>query len=137
MGEALPPPPSRLESKRRYESVAPRAIAVEVFRVTPSGEMFRLTGGIRRLRYHRGYVKGAPPKPGQVVKLNIECPPIGVRLDRGDRLHLQIGSAAIPAYAPNPNTLDPIATAKESIVATSRVWHSTLRESYFAVSIRP
>ncbi len=95
-----------------------------------------LTGSIHRLRYHRSYDKDTPSKPGQVTKLVIDCPPIGCRLGPGDRLHLQIGSAAIPAYAPNLNTFDPIATATESVIATSRVWHSTGRESYVAVSIR-
>lgn len=111
--------------------------AVELFRVTTSGGMFRLTGSIRRLRYRDGYDNDSPVKPGQVTKLVIDCPPIGCRLDPGDRLHLQIGSAACPAYAPNLNTLDPIATATEPVTATSRVWHSAGRESYITVSTRP
>lgn len=117
-------------------SAADTDFAAELFRVTPGDNMFRLTGSINRLRYHRGYDKDTPAKPGQVTKLVINCPPIGCRLDPGDRLHLQIGSAAIPAYAPNLNTLDPIATATEPVIATSRVWHSVGRESYVAVSIR-
>lgn len=111
-------------------------LAAELFRVTPTGGMFRLTGGIHRLRYRHGYDEDAPVEPGQVVKLVIRCPPIACRLEPGDRLHLQIGSAAIPAYAPHLNTLDPIATAKDSVIATSCVWHSARRQSYVALSVR-
>ena len=110
--------------------------AVELFRVTPGGAMYRLTGNVRRLRYHRGYAKGEPVTPGQITKLIIDCPPIGCRLNPGDKLHLQIGSAALPAYAPNLNKLDPIHSATESVIATSRVWHSPGRKSYITVPVR-
>ena len=110
--------------------------AVELFRVTPSGGMYRLTGSIQRLRYRDGYDQDSRLEPGHVDKLVVDCPSIGCRFQPGDRVHLQIGSAAVPAYAPHLNTLDQIASATKPVIASSRVWHSTGRRSSVALSIR-
>ena len=111
--------------------------AVELFRLTKEGKMFRLTGGIQRLRFRRGYDQDQPVTAGRIAKVVIDCPPIGLRLEEGDRLHLQIGSAAAPAFAPHLNTLEPIYSAKNAVVATNRVWHAPKRESYLAISLTP
>ncbi|MHC5108888.1 MAG: CocE/NonD family hydrolase [Planctomycetota bacterium] len=118
-------------------SAADTDVAVELFRLTASGEMYRLTGGIQRLRYREGYEHDSPVQPGQVVAVQIECPPLGTRLDVGDRLHLQVASAATPAFAPHLNTLEPLPTATKPVVAINRIWHGSAYESYVQLSGRP
>ena len=47
----------------------------------------------------------------------------GVRILKGHRVRLQIASAAVPKFAPHPNTLEPPASAVEAIIARNRVYH--------------
>ena len=45
------------------------------------------------------------------------------------RLHV-IGSAALPAYSPHTNTLEPIARAVKTVVAVNRVHHTAEHASF-------
>lgn len=93
--------------------------AASWYRLTKDGRLVPITGGVQRLRYRNG--KDDPVRPGTVAEVTIDCWATGIRFDPGDRIRLEIGSTAYPAYARNLNTLDPPATAKKGVVATNRI----------------
>ncbi len=101
--------------------------AVELFRVTPSGEMIQIAGGIQRLRYRTG--RDEPVPPGTVVEVVIDAWATSIRLAQGERLHLQVSSSQFPVYARNLNTLEPPVAARDAVVATNQVFHSHVRPS--------
>jgi hypothetical protein len=42
---------------------------------------------------------------------------------KGHRLRLQVSSAAVPAFAPHTNTLEPPGSATSAVIAQNRVYH--------------
>lgn len=109
--------------------------AVEVFRQTPAGRMSALTSGIQRLRYRTG--SDEPVTPGTIVPVEIECLTTSQRFEKGDRIRVQIASAAVPVFARHLNTLDPLPTATRAVVATNRIHHSPDHPSTITIPVIP
>ncbi len=107
----------------------------EWFRLMPDGRMYGIASGIQRLRYRLG--KDAPAKPGEIVQVEIDCWATSLRLEKGDRIRLQVSSWGFPGYARNLNTLEPQATATKPVVATNRVTHDAKRPSFLLLPVVP
>ncbi|GEM_PF-6907562 len=103
------------------------------YRLTKEGKLVPITGGVQRLRYRTG--RDAPVKPGEIVPVEIDCWATGLRLEKGDRIRLEVGSTAFPAYARNLNTLESPLTARKAVVATNRVYHDPKRPSYLLLPV--
>jgi predicted acyl esterase len=91
--------------------------------VHPNGEARQLCDGNLRLALHDSLEKLDPVPPGEIARIRIDMWATGVRIFKGHRLRLQISSAAVPAFAPHTNTLEPPGSATEVVVATNRVYH--------------
>jgi putative CocE/NonD family hydrolase len=85
--------------------------------------------GIRRARYRNGYDREEPLIPGKVERFRIELFDIAHRFEPGHRIRLEISSSAAPAYSPNQNTGNPVATDTEWKVARQTVYHDRARPS--------
>lgn len=108
---------------------------VEAFVLRPDGKMRIFAAGIQRLRYRHG--RDEPVRPGEAVEIRIDCGANGLRLEKGDRIRLQVLSSAFPAYARNLNTLDPPATAGKPRAAANTVYHDAARPSFLVLPIVP
>jgi hypothetical protein len=111
--------------------------AASLLRVTPAGERFAIHGGIQRLRYASDPRRDAPVPPGTVVEVRIDCWASGLRLEKGDRLLLQLSSWVWPGYGRNLNTLEPQSTAKDGVVATNTIHHDSARPSHVLLPVVP
>jgi len=91
--------------------------------VYPNGEARQLCDGNLRLCVRNSLEKRDPVPPGEVAKMRIDMWATGVRVLAGHCLRLQISSAAVPAFAPHTNTLDPPGSATRVVIAQNRVYH--------------
>jgi putative CocE/NonD family hydrolase len=110
-------------------------VAVEVARVTPDGKMLGIMGGIQRLRYRNG--RDEPVRPGEPVRVTVDCWASGLRLSKGERIRVSIGSNGFPGYARNLGTLEPPATATRIVVATNRILHDAAHPSAVILPVVP
>jgi len=69
--------------------------------------------------------------PGEVYRLRIDLGPVGVRLEPGVRLRLDVSSSDFPQWDRNLNTGGPlyVEPASAAVVATQAVYHDSTRPS--------
>lgn len=95
------------------------------------GVSTNLKEGILRARFRDSLAQPAPLVPGEVYRLRIDLGPVGVRLEPGTRLRLDVSSSDFPQWDRNPNTGGPLYTepAAAAVVATQAVFHDASRPS--------
>lgn len=93
---------------------------VDVF---PDGRALIVCEGIIRARYREGPDRPKLMAPGVVYPFEIELAHTAVEFQKGHRIRLEISSSNAPRYDVNPNTGREIATERERIVATQRIFH--------------
>lgn len=91
--------------------------------VCPNGEARQLCDGNLRLCLRNSLERREPVPPGEIAKIRIDMWATGVRVFAGHRLRLGVSSAAVPAFAPHTNTLDPPGHATRVVIAQNRVYH--------------
>ncbi|MBU0616110.1 MAG: CocE/NonD family hydrolase [Planctomycetes bacterium] len=91
--------------------------------VHPNGEARQLCDGNIRLALRDSLEQRDPVPPGEIAKIRIDMWATGVRIFKAHRLRLQISSAAVPAFAPHTNTLEPPGSTTRIVIATNRVYH--------------
>lgn len=116
-------------------SAADADFVVAVHKLSPDGRMLRICAGIQRVRYRDG--KDAPVPPGEVAKITVDCWASSIRLEKGDRIRIEVGPTGFPGYARNLGTLEPLATATEAVVATNRVLHDPEHPSHLVLPVVP
>lgn len=85
--------------------------------------------GIRRARYRNGYDREELLIPGQAQDFRIELFDIAHCFQPGHRIRLEVSSSAAPAYSPNQNTGNPVATDTEWRLARQTIYHDGARAS--------
>jgi putative CocE/NonD family hydrolase len=103
-----------------------KAKLVDVF---PDSRALIVCEGIVRARYQNGFDKPELLQPGAVYPFDIEAGNTAVQFQAGHRVRLEISSSNSPRYDPNPNTGRDIATDRDPVPATQRVFHSRARPS--------
>lgn len=99
--------------------------------VDRAGVSTNLKEGILRARFRDSLAAPAPLTPGEVYRLRISLGPIGVRLEAGTRIRLDVSSSDFPQWDRNLNTGGPLYTepATAAVVATQAVFHDSSRPS--------
>ena len=95
------------------------------------GVSTNLKEGILRARFRDSLAEPAPLVPDAVYRLRIDLGPVGVRLEPGVRLRLDVSSSDFPQWDRNLNTGGPLYTepATAAVVATQAVFHDSTRPS--------
>lgn len=104
------------------------ALVTEVF---PDGQSIAFHGpvGVLRARYHKGLDREVLLTPGVATEFTLSLGPAGHQLAVGNCLRLCIFSAAFPAYDPNTNTGNPVATDIEYRIAKQTIYHTAGKAS--------
>jgi hypothetical protein len=108
-------------------------LSVAFNRVAPGGGQYGIVGGIQRARYRTG--KDEPIKPGEPFQMVVDCWASGIRLEKGDRLRVEVSSWGFPGYARNLGTLEPPATATTIKVARQKILHDAEHPSAVIVPV--
>ena len=95
------------------------------------GVSTNLKEGIVRARFRDSLAKPVPLVPGEVYRLRIDLGPVGVRLEPGTRVRLDVSSADFPQWDRNLNTGGQLYAepATAAVVATQAVFHDASRPS--------
>ncbi len=98
---------------------------VNLVDVFPDGRAVRLgpVTGIVRARYRLGMGREELLLPGSVERYRIDLHDIGHRFLAGHKIRLEVTSSWYPAYNPNQNTGNPVATDTEWRVAEQTIYH--------------
>ena len=110
------------------------ALVTEVF---PDGQSIAFHGpiGTIRARYHEGLHSEALLAPNEPMEFLISLGPAGHQIAVGNRLRLSIFSAAFPAYDPNTNTGNTVATDTEQRTARQTIFHTQDKPSVLQLPI--
>ncbi|MDA1279735.1 MAG: CocE/NonD family hydrolase [Chloroflexi bacterium] len=93
--------------------------------ITREGLAVNLTYGIMRARYREGFDREVLLDPGVPQRYSIKLNPIGIEIQPGQRLRLDISSSDFPNFDRNHNTGKDFWTDKELRVANQTVFHSS------------
>jgi putative CocE/NonD family hydrolase len=90
-----------------------------------------LKEGIVRARFRDSLASPSLLEPGEVYRYTIALGPVGVRLEAGQRIRLDVSSADFPQWDRNLNTGGPLheEPATAAVTATQAVFHDSLRPS--------
>jgi len=108
--------------------------------VFPDGRAVALgigPGGIIRARYRHGLDHTELVTPGKVEKYTIDLAHIGHAFLPGHRIRLEISSSSYPAYNPNQNTGNPVATDTEWRTAQQAIHHDRRYPSRLILPVIP
>lgn len=94
---------------------------VDVF---PGGQALILCEGVVRARYRHGLDQPALLPVGQTNVFDLPVGNTAVQFQAGHRIRLEISSSNYPRYDANPNTGTEIATERNPVLATQRVFHT-------------
>ncbi len=108
-----------------------------LYRQTAKGELYLIRYGVQRLRYAANPKEDRPVSPGEVTRVAVDMWATGTRLEKGDRLVLQISSWSWPSYARNLNTLEDVLVAEKGVVANNTVYHSREYPSHLLLPVVP
>ncbi len=92
---------------------------------------------IFRARYRFGYQREVPLTPGRPTKLVLDLYDVAHTFLPGHRVRLELSSSAFPAFNPNQNTGNPVATDIEFRVARQMIFHDGQRASRLFLPVAP
>ena len=87
----------------------------------PDGRSILLAQGRLGARFRNGLEYPELLVPGEVYRYRIELTEVAYAFPRGHRIALAVTSSSFPAFARNPNTGEPIATAVEWRAAYNQI----------------
>jgi hypothetical protein len=98
-----------------------------------------LKEGIVRARFRASLSNPLPLEPGVIVRYAIALGPVGIRLEAGQRIRLDVSSADFPQWDRNLNTGGALGRepATAAVVATQTIFHDTLRPSRLLLPLVP
>lgn len=90
-----------------------------------------LTEGIVRARFRQSVSAPLPLEPGEIAQYRISLGPVGVRLEAGQRIRVDVSSSDFPQWDRNLNTGGLLGTepGTAAVVATQTVFHDSRRPS--------
>jgi putative CocE/NonD family hydrolase len=99
--------------------------------VDRDGTSINLKEGVVRARFRDSFAEPSLLDPGEVYRFSIPLGPVGVRLEPGKRIRLDVASSDFPQWERNLNTGGPpgMEPATAAIVATQAVFHDSTRPS--------
>jgi len=101
------------------------------------GEIRYLAEGRIRARYRKSHARPELLEPGEVFAYTIDCWQTGVTVVTGERLRVEVASAAFPLFSRNLNTGGHNETETEYVVAHQVIYHDALRPSHLLLPVIP
>ena len=103
----------------------------------PEGYNMNLSDSIARARYRKSREKPSFLTPGEIIPLQIVLYPTSNLFAKGHKIRLDISSSNFPRFDVNPNTGEPIALNRKSIIAENTIYHEKGHPSCILLPIIP
>jgi hypothetical protein len=98
--------------------------------VLPDGTAWNLADSIIRARYREGLDREVLMEPGETYELRFDLPPVGVEIQVGHRLRLEVSSSNFPHFERNLNTGGRNWDEVSWVVAENAVHHGPSHRSH-------
>jgi putative CocE/NonD family hydrolase len=103
---------------------------VTLVEVDAAGKTFELVQGRLRARYRASMARPTLLTPGKIEKYTLDLWQTGITVKKGDRLRVEIASAAFPVWSRNLNTGGHNETETAHVPATQAILHSPAYPSH-------
>ena len=104
--------------------------------IYPDGKEILMLDNIRRLKFHNGFDKAEPVKPGDIAKLDLDLWSISLIVNKGHRIGVQVSSSNYPRFETNPNTGDDFPKEDNLRVAKNTVYMDKEHSSAIILPMR-
>jgi putative CocE/NonD family hydrolase len=103
----------------------------------PGGFDLNIGDGILRTRFRESLAKEKLMQPGEIVKVTIRLYPTSNVFKKGHRLRVDVAGSNFPRFDINPNTGEPLAEQRRSLVATNTIYHDAEHPSRIILPVVP
>jgi hypothetical protein len=104
--------------------------------IYPDGKEILMLDNIRRLKFHNGFDKAEPVRPGDIAELDIDLWSISLILNKGHRIGVQVSSSNYPRFEKNPNTGDDFPKEDNLRIAKNTVYMDKEHSSAIILPVR-
>lgn len=108
-----------------------------LYAITETGvpRFIGVTFGVLRAQFRNSMAEPDPIEPGRVYAYDLDLGHTAATIQKGQRLRLEIASAAFPEYSRNLNTGEPSELGTEFLVAHQRVYHDANHASFLQLPV--
>ncbi len=103
----------------------------------PGGFDMNIADGILRTRFRDSLASEQLMTPGEICKITIKLYPTSNVFKKGHRIRVDISSSNFPRFDVNPNSGEPLAQHRKTVVATNTVYHSQMYPSRIILPLIP
>ncbi|MEW5923748.1 MAG: CocE/NonD family hydrolase, partial [Candidatus Zixiibacteriota bacterium] len=104
-------------------------------KVDSNGQVFPLTHGVIRARYHKSMSKPELLVPGDIYEYHIDMWQTGLTVMPGERLRVEVASASFPMFSRNLNTGGHNEMETEFITAEQTIYHDKEHPSHIILPV--
>jgi hypothetical protein len=110
---------------------------MRVMEVEPDGKIFVLAEGKIRARFRKSMSEPELLEPGKVYEYPIDLWQTGITIPKGNRLRVEVASAAFPLFSRNLNTGGHNETETDYVPAEQAVYHDAAHPSHILLPVLP
>jgi len=110
---------------------------MRISKIDNDGQIFHLVNGVIRARYHKSFSEPELLEPGKVYEYHLDLWQTGITIKKGEKLRVELASAAFPRYSRNLNTGGHNETETEFISADQTIYHSKKYPSHILLPVIP
>lgn len=103
----------------------------------PGGFDLNIGDGIARARFRDSLREEKLMTPGEVYRMTVRLYPTSNVFKKGHRIRIDIAGSNFPRFDVNPNTGEPLAQHRRSVVATNTVLHDAEHPSHVVLPLVP
>jgi putative CocE/NonD family hydrolase len=104
-------------------------------KVDANGRVFPLVHGVIRARYRNSFSRPEMVTPGEICEYHLDLWQTGITIPQGERLRVEVASAAFPMFSRNLNTGGHNETETTYVSATQEVYHDTAHPSHVLLPV--
>lgn len=95
----------------------------------PLGFAMNLTEGVLRARFRDSFERPTQLEADEIYEIEVVAPDTANRFGAGHQIRLDISSSSFPRFDVNPNTGEPVALSRRSVIATNTIHLGRTRPS--------
>jgi len=103
--------------------------------VKENGDVFPLTHGVIRARYHNSFTAPELLEPDEIYEYHLDLWQTGITIPVGAKLRVEVASASFPMFSRNLNTGGHNETETEYMIADQRIYHDPEHPSHILLPV--
>jgi putative CocE/NonD family hydrolase len=99
------------------------------------GRVFPLVHGTIRARYRESFSAPKLLTPGEICEYRLDLWQTGITIEKGNKLRVEVASAAFPTFSRNLNTGTHNETEKKFVAAAQKIYHDAAHPSHVLLPV--